>query len=113
MKPQAKLKLIKIIHTVVWVFFNVVIFYLFFAVVTNKIDKWFWLGLGSFALEGIVLLIYKNNCPLTIVARQYSSSQNNNFDIYLPEWLAKYNKTIYSSFLGIIILILMYRLATN
>lgn len=112
MNPHIKLTLIKTIHSIVWIFFNVVIFYLLFAVVTGKIDKWVWIGLASFAVEGIVLLIFRNTCPLTIIARRYSKSSKSNFDIFLPEWLAKYNKTIYSSLLGIIILILIYRLVS-
>ncbi len=113
MNTTGKLFLIKIVHTLVWVFFNVVIFYLLYAVVANKIDKWVWIGLGCFFLEGIVLLIFKNFCPLTVVARRYSDSPKANFDIYLPNWLAKYNKLIYTSLLGIIILMLIYRLLTN
>ena len=87
MKTPSKLAIVKTIHTIVWLFFNVVIFYLFYAVVTNKIDQWVWLGLGCFALEGIVLLIFKNFCPLTLIARKYSDSTKDNFDIYLPNWL--------------------------
>lgn len=113
MKASEKLTLIKILHTIVWVFFNVVIFYLLYAVVAGKIDKWVWLGLGCFAIEGIILLIFKNFCPLTVIARRYSDSIRDNFDIYLPEWLARYNKLIYTSFLAIIILILIYQIITK
>jgi hypothetical protein len=113
MKAASQLTIIKIIHTLVWLFFNVVIFYLFYAVVTNKIDKWVWIGLGCFLIEGIVLLIFKNFCPLTVIARKYSDSARDNFDIYLPNWLAKYNKIIYTTFLALIILILIYRLSSN
>jgi len=113
MRPALSLTLIKIIHTLVWLFFNAVLIYLFFAIVRNKIDKWIWIGLGSFVLEGILLLIFKNTCPLTIIARRYSNSAKDNFDIYLPNWLAKYNKIIYSALLLVIILLLIYRLATN
>jgi len=113
MKPIPPLTIVKIIHSVIWLFFNAVIFYLAYAVIVNKIDKWIWIGLGCFLLEGIVLLIFKMFCPLTILARKYSDSTKNNFDIYLPEWLARYNKLIYTSFLGLIILLLIYRLVTN
>jgi hypothetical protein len=44
------------------------------------------------------------------MARRYSDSTRHNFDIYLPEWLARYNKLIYSIFLSLIMLILVYRL---
>ncbi len=108
-----QLRTIKIIHTVVWIFFNVVIFYLLYAVIANRIDFLVWFGLGLFLAEGIVLLLFKNMCPLTVMARKYSDSPKNNFDIYLPEWLAKYNKLIYSIILLIVIVILIYRLLTN
>lgn len=113
MKVPAQLKFIKIVHTVIWLFFNTVLFYLFYAVIAGKIDKWVWIGLALFLLEGIVLLLFKNSCPLTLIARKYSDSSKDNFDICLPEWLARYNKIIYTSLLGVIILILVYRLVIN
>ena len=105
-----KLAFIKLIHTIIWIFFNIVIFYLFYAVIIDKIDKWIWLGLALFLLEGIVLLIFKMKCPLTVIARRYSDSTKENFDIFLPNWIAKYNKPIYSSILMVIVAILFYRL---
>jgi hypothetical protein len=106
MKP---LTLIKIIHTIIWLFFNVVIFYLLYAVIINKIDMWVWICIGLVALEVITLLAFKWFCPLTVWARKYSDSTKNNFDIYLPEWLAKYNKLIYGSIFTLSLLILFYR----
>ena len=108
-----KLVLIKLLHTLIWIFFNLVIAYLLYAVVIDKIDKWVWLGLGSFAVEGIVLLSFRFICPLTILARKYTDSPKDNFDIYLPVWLAKYTKTIYSAILGIVIIILLYQLSKS
>ena len=113
MKAHTSLTITKIVHTLIWIFFNIVIFYLFFAVLYNKIDKWIWIGFSLISLEGIVLVYFKNKCPLTLVARKYSDSIKDNFDIYLPEWLARYNKLIYVSFLAVIVLLLIYRLLTN
>lgn len=110
MTAGLKLTLIKTIHTAIWIFFNVVIFYLLYAVIAGKIDKWIWIGLGLFLFEVIVLLTFKMKCPLTIIARRYSDSDKHNFDIYLPNWLAKHNKIIYFSLLVIIVLVLTYRL---
>jgi|SRR5688572_12072788 len=111
MTATSKLTFIKTIHTIIWVFYNIVIFYLLYAVIAGKIDKWVWIGLGLFLFEAIVLLSFKMKCPLTLIARQYSDSGKHNFDIYLPNWLAKHNLKIYISILVIIILILIYRLA--
>lgn len=110
MTAYAKLTIVRLIHTTIWVFFNLVLLYLFYAVIRNKIDMWIVIGLSLFLIEGIVLLIFKMKCPLTIIARKYSSSTKENFDIYLPNWLAKYNKTIYITILTLLIIILIYKL---
>ncbi len=112
MKGETKLMLIKAIHTLVWIFFNVVIFYMLYAVLADKIDKWLWICFGLVILEGLTLLLFKFFCPLTIIARRYSDSTRDNFDIYLPNWLARYTKLIYTSIVGVILLILIYRLMT-
>ena len=110
---MSKLVIIKILHTAIWVFFNIVLFYLFYSVINNVITKWLWIGIGLIFMEGLILLIFKGMCPLTLVAQKYSDSSKYNFDIYLPNWLARYNKLIYSIFFGVIIILLIYRLATN
>ena len=110
---EIKLLIVKIIHTIVWLFFNVVIFYLLYAVIVNKIDKWIWICIGLVLMEGLVLLLFKMFCPLTIIARKYSDSTKANFDIFLPNWLAKHNKLIYTSIFVVAILILIYQLILN
>ena len=110
MKNEIKLTVVKSVHTLVWIFFNIVIFYMFYAVIINKIDVWLWIGFGLIFLEGITLLAFKFFCPLTLIARKYSDSSKDNFDIYLPNWLAKYTKLIYTSIVIIIIGITIYRL---
>jgi hypothetical protein len=109
-RKETNLTLIKIVHTLIWLFFNFVIFYMLYAVINNKLDVWLWLGYGLIGLEGIILLIFNKMCPLTIMARKYSSSQKHNFDIYLPEWLAKYNKQIYSGIVFITLVLTAYQL---
>ncbi|WP_299708004.1 hypothetical protein [uncultured Pontibacter sp.] len=110
---EQKLLLIKVLHTLIWVFFNVVIFYLLYAVITNRIDKWVWICLGLIVLEGLVLLVFKKMCPITVVARKYSDSTRDNFDIFLPNWLARYNKEIYTSIVIVSVFILIYRLLAD
>ncbi len=81
-----------------------------YAVVVNKIDKVLWIGYGLILIESVTLLIFKFVCPLTIVARHYSNSTKDNFDIYLPNWLARYNKLVYTLILTIIAIITVYQL---
>lgn len=106
---SGKLILIKIIHTLIWIFFVTVIFYIVYSGVTNRVNLLTWLCIGLVFLEGAVLLIFKMACPLTLVARKFSDSQKDNFDIYLPNWLAKYNKIIFTSIFTIGVVLAIYR----
>lgn len=112
MTNNSKLILVKTLHTIIWLFYNVVIFYLLYAVIVDKIDKWVWICLAIIFLEGLVLLLFKKICPVTIMARKYSDSQKDNFDIYLPNWLARYNKKIYTTIVIIAVVILVFQLIT-
>jgi hypothetical protein len=109
MKNETKLRLIKIIHTVIWIFFNFVIFYMLYAAITNKLDLWLWMGYGFVSLEGLTLLVFKNHCPLNLLSRKYTNSTKANFDIYLPSWLAKYTKLIYTTIFAIVYIITLYQ----
>ena len=97
MENQSKLTWVKIIHTAIWIFFNMVIFYMLYATLADKLDLWLWIGFALVCLEGLTLLLFKLYCPLTLIARRYSSSTRDNFDIYLPNWLARHTKRIYTS----------------
>jgi hypothetical protein len=110
MNSKTKLTITKLVHTLVWLFFNIVIFYMFYAVVVNRLDNRLWLGYGLFLLEGFVLFIFKCSCPITLIARKYSISRKDNFDIYLPNWLAKHTIVIYSSLLMIVTIIAVFQL---
>jgi hypothetical protein len=48
-------------------------------------------------MECLVLLVNRMRCPLTGVAARYTADRRDNFDIYLPLWLARYNKHIFGS----------------
>ncbi|HZX57653.1 MAG TPA: hypothetical protein VFE54_02975 [Mucilaginibacter sp.] len=110
MTVTAKLNLIKVIHTAIWIFFNAVIFYLCYAAIFNIINEWVWIGIGLVIAEGLVLLLFKLNCPLTLIARKYSTSHKDNFDIFLPNMVARYNKPIYTSIFIVAVAIIIGRL---
>jgi hypothetical protein len=110
MTKETSLTAIKLLHTIIWLFYNVVIFYMLYAVIIGKLDIWLWTGYGLVLLEALVLLLFKFVCPLTIIARKYSASTKANFDIYLPLWLARYNKEIYTVIMVVIVVITIIRL---
>ncbi|MEG3841825.1 hypothetical protein [Microcoleus sp. herbarium14] len=109
MKNETKLTLIKIVHTAIWIFFNFVIFYMLYAAIANKLDIWLWIGYGFVSLEGLTLLTFKFVCPLTLIARKYSNSTQDNLAIYLPNWLSKYTFLIYTTIFAIATIITSYQ----
>ena len=54
------------------------------------------LGLTGIVLVEILILAANGwQCPLTGVAARHTDDRSANFDIYLPAWLARHNKTIF------------------
>ena len=88
---------IKSIHSLIWVVFVWMITYILWSGISGNITLYSWLAAAAVICESLVLLIFKGSCPLTKIARKYSDSPKSNFDIYLPEWLAKYNKQIFGT----------------
>jgi hypothetical protein len=109
MNQANKLLTIKVLHTVIWAFFVAVILYVLYAGITNTITIYTWIGIGLIVGEGLVLLVFKMYCPLTVLARKYSDSQKANFDIFLPNYLARHNKLIFTSIFIAGLLIVLFR----
>ena len=112
MENPEKLVLIKALHTLIWVFFVTVICYVLYSGIFNEVTVYTWLGIGLILGEGLVLMLFKMFCPLTVWARKYSDSQKHNFDIYLPEWLARYNKLIFTTIFLAGLILVLYRTFT-
>lgn len=104
-----RLTFIKILHTIIWAFMVTVIFYIVYCGIFDTVNRLTWIATGIIILEGLVLLTFKMSCPLTVLARKYSDSTKHNFDIYLPEWLAKYNKQIFTSIFVLGLLFVIFR----
>ena len=94
LKPQNILRMVKLAHTLIWVFLT-------WCVLT--IPYYGYRGrflisvllFGIVILETIVLALNRMRCPLTDIAARYTSERRENFDIYLPLWLARYNQLIF------------------
>ena len=88
------LRAIKIAHTVIWAFFAG-------CIIAIPVLAWRGHFKGAAGMSAVVLIevvILTANrmvCPLTVVARQLSDDPRDNFDIYLPQWLARHNKLIF------------------
>jgi hypothetical protein len=96
----AMLRAVKVIHTIAWALFAGCIF---------AIPVFAWRGEFTVAMvliaivfvEVFVILANDWRCPLTDVAARYTDDRRDNFDIYLPVWLARHNKRIFGSLFAV------------
>jgi polyferredoxin len=94
MKTSQRLTAIKLVHTVAWAAFAACIVAIPIASLMGKHLVAAWLA-GIVFAEVLVLAFNQWSCPLTSIAARYTEDRRPNFDIYLPLWLAKYNKQIF------------------
>jgi hypothetical protein len=94
--PVDALRRVKFLHTVVWAFFASCIVAIPVAAGSGAL-RLAWTFVAIVAIEVFILLINGFKCPLTGVAARYTSDRQDNFDIYLPLWLARYNKLIFGA----------------
>lgn len=107
-----KLFAVKLVHTFIWAFFVLVILYIVYCGLFDRVNIATVIGIGLVIGEGVVLLICGWRCPLTLLGKKYSDTQEDGFDIFLPGWLAKHNKAIFTTLFAIGVVIVLYRLLT-
>jgi polyferredoxin len=96
LSPAAALAAVKLVHTVVWAVFVSCILAI---PVLGWYSEFGWSAvfMGVVGVEALVLILNGWKCPLTAIASRYTDDRRDNFDIYLPEWLARYNKLIFGA----------------
>ena len=105
---ERRLLRVKLLHTVVWAFF---------AGCIVALPVFAWVGRLRTAtlfatlvlIEVLVLALNAWRCPLTPIAARYTSDRRANFDIFLPEWLARFNKEIFGTLYTAGLLLLLTR----
>ena len=100
---------IKTLHTVIWVVMTVSNFLAFYFAYIKRFDLWFWIPAILITSEIFVILFNNWRCPITNVAAKYTDDRRASFDIYLPEWLAKYNVKIFTVLIALEIAIVLLR----
>ena len=97
-RSRTRLHAIKVLHTAVWVVFAS-------AIVALPVVAWRGAFQVAFGLIGLIsselgiLAVNGGRCPLTAIAARHTIERQANFDIYLPVWLAQWNKTIFGAML--------------
>lgn len=99
---------IKLLHTAVWAFFAGSILAIPIAARSGHWSLTIVL-IALVTVECLVLAFNRMRCPLTAVAARYTDDRRANFDIYLPLWLARYNKHIFGTLFAGGLLFTLYR----
>lgn len=91
---RARLRIVKLVHTAAWAFFAG-------CILAIPVLAW----RRTFGPAAVLILIVLAECvtviasgwrcPLTPIAARYTDDRRDNFDIYLPLWLARHNKTLF------------------
>lgn len=97
MTASTRLILVKTLHTVVWAIMAFAAFYAIFASMNDRFDRRFFVAVGLISFEVLVLVLNRWKCPLTTVAEKLTGDRAANFDIYLPEWIARHNIRIFTA----------------
>jgi hypothetical protein len=95
-QPAHVVVAIKLLHTVVWLFFVECIVAVPVACCLHRFKLAAALA-ALVLLECLVLVLNGWRCPLTDLAARFTPETSHNFDIYLPNWLARHNKTIFGA----------------
>jgi polyferredoxin len=104
-----RLQTVKLLHTMVWAVFAGCVVTMPWLTSQRKFGA--AAVLATIVLGEVVVLWYHRwSCPLTAVAARYTDDRRANFDIYLPEWLARHNQRIFGSLyvIGVAYLVLSY-----
>jgi hypothetical protein len=98
---------IKLLHTVIWALFAASILVLPVAGVLRRFRLTAILSV-IVLLECAVLAANGGRCPLSDLAARYTADRASNFDIFLPNWLASHNKTIFGTLFVVSELIVLW-----
>lgn len=95
-EPHNVLVGIRLLHSAIWLFFAGCIVAI---PIAGGLGQFLWAAIltGLVLLECAVLAVNRCRCPLTSLAGRYTEERKDNFDIYLPLWLARHNKTIFGT----------------
>ena len=99
-EPFGVLVAIKLLHTAIWLFFVACIAAIPIAGASCPFPLGGILG-WLVPLECAVIAANRGRCPLTDVAARFTEERAENFDIYLPLWLARHNKTIFGTLFAV------------
>ena len=84
--PTAGIFLLKLVHSLIYIFMSACVGYLFYASMTATYDWKLIFAVGMIGLEGVVLLLSGRRCPLSTLAKRLGDESGNDLigDYLLP-----------------------------
>jgi hypothetical protein len=107
-RPRNVLWWIRFVHTLFWALFAGAIVAIPIVTVVGALGWGLWLSL-LVLVEVVVLLVNRMRCPFTGIAARYTDDRSDNFDIFLPAWLARHNKLIFGTLFALGELLFLWR----
>jgi hypothetical protein len=106
------LRVVKAVHTLAWAVFAGCIVALPVAAYLENF-RLAMLLIAIVLVEVAVLFANRFKCPLTDIAARFTSDRSANFDIYLPLFIARYNKEIFGTLFvaGLLFTVFRWRFA--
>lgn len=108
MRAANALRVVKTLHTLVWVVFAGAILAIPVVAWAGSLG-WAALLIGLVLLEVAVLGCNHGRCPLTGVAARFTEDRAPNFDIYLPRVVAQWNKELFGTIYVAAVLYTLWR----
>ncbi len=85
-EARNKLFIIKLTHTVIFLFMSACVVYILYAGITRTYNWHLFAAISAVFIEGLVLIIYRWQCPLTELTRKYGDTRGSVTDMFYPKW---------------------------
>ena len=79
---------IRFIHLIVSFYFLGCLLFLYYSILINKESKLLYIVIISLLIEGLIIFLNRNICPLGILHKKYGDDKTF-FELFMPKELAK------------------------
>lgn len=100
---------IRWIHSLIFLFLMVCLGYAIYSAISGVITFWTWAALLIVFIEGLVLLYFDWQCPLTVLAERQGADSGSVADLFLPKFFADHLFQISGAAYVITVLLVLFR----
>jgi hypothetical protein len=87
--------LIRIIHALIVFLFIAFIAVVYHRGITKNIDAWFYIASVAIAIEGILVILNRWDCPLTFIHKRYGDNKGF-FGLFMPDDMARHTIKLFA-----------------